>query len=386
MISHPRSIVSVRAAARTAAGCALLIALLGGPAQAQNGPISAADTAEMSPEPDQTIRPILPTPSEPIVLRNRKSVRIERLKIDADVSIDLRDCEDVVIISCNVRSIRAGNVKRLRIYNSFIHDSENNAVNLDGCDDVVVQGNRMERIATGVYAHKSTAVQVVGNLCIDVQGPMPRGQLAQFDKVTGPNNLILGNIAVNHHGRSNPEDTINLYQSVGTADSPIRVENNILLGDPERGSHGFSDSGSGIMLGDGGGQHQLCTGNTLHSPGQVGIGVAGGGDITVASNLVYGETSNVANVGIYTWNQYKDQPTGDVLVADNRVAWVNAQGRNNSYWNGDGFTKVTQRNNRFDDPTIHPGLFPDGSPIYIPPLLHGRDVELPYILPAAAVD
>lgn len=364
----------------------MLVALLGVTAQGQQVPVPAADVAEDAPTADQSIRPISPTPSEAIVLRNQKSVRIEGLQIDDDVSIDLQDCEDVVIIACDVRSIRAGNVKRLRIYNSFIHDSTHNAVNLDECDDVVVQGNRIERVATGVYAHRSTAVQVVGNLCIDVQGPMPRGQLTQFDKVTGPNNLILGNFAINYHGQATPEDMINLYQSTGTAESPIRVENNTLFGDPQRGSQGLSDSGSGIMLGDGGGRHQLCTGNTLLNPGQVGIGVAGGGDIAVTHNLVYGEKSDVANVGIYTWNQYKDQPTGDVLVADNRVAWVNAQGRNNSYWNGNGFTNVTQRNNQFDDRTIHAGMFPAISPIRLPPLLHGKNVEVPYLIPTAIVD
>ncbi len=294
------------------------------------------------------------------------------MSIEDDVSILLENCTDITIITCDLRSIRAAGVTNLRIYNSRIRNSKNNAVSLDGCHDVVVQGNLIENVATGVYAHQSTAVQVVGNLCYDVQGPMPRGQLVQFDKVTGPDNLILGNIAINRHGRSTPEDMINLFQSVGTPDSPIRVEHNHLAGDPERGSQDLSRSGSGIMLGDGGGQHQVCAHNTLVNPGQVGIGVAGGGDIRVVGNTIVGTKSNVANVGLYTWNQY-DAPPGDITVADNRVQWINAEGRSNPYWNGEGFTQVTQQNNAFGDASLNPHTLAPDPTQTVPPIPHGKD-------------
>lgn len=358
-------------------GAALCLGLLPCFAASQNTPPVPDDPIGVWQTPDQEVRSIQPQARDAVVYRNQQDVIIQGLRIDADVSIELYDCENVTIAACDLRSIRASNVKRLRIYNSFIHDSPNNAINLDECDDVVVQGNRMERVASGVYAHRSSAVQIVGNSCIDVQGPMPRGQLVQFDKVTGPRNLILANAAVNHHGRSTPEDMINLFQSTGTAESPIRVELNLLAGDPAVGSRDMSDSGSGIMLGDGGGHHQLAVGNTLINPGQVGIGVAGGGDIAVISNTIVGTRSNVANVGIYTWNQYKTQPAGDIHIVGNRVAWINAAGKNNPYWNGEGFTKVTTDQNRFDDATLQPTT-PE---INLPPLLFGQVAEVPYALP-----
>ncbi|MEM9418861.1 MAG: right-handed parallel beta-helix repeat-containing protein [Planctomycetota bacterium] len=326
----------------------------------------------------QVVRWQQPAPHEPIVLHNQTGITFRSLKIEGDISITLENCKDITIISCDLRSIRASGVDNLRIYNSHLHDSENNAVSLDGCHDVVIQGNLIENVATGVYAHQSTAVQVVGNLCFDVQGPFPRGQLVQFDKVTGLDNLIMGNIAANRHGQSNPEDMVNLYQSVGTAESPIRVELNYLAGDPDVGSEDKSESGSGIMLGDGGGQHQVCFNNTLINPGQVGIGVAGGGDIQVLNNTIVGGRSNVANVGLYTWHQYAEANVGPVLVADNRVQWINAKGLSNPYWNGDGFTKVTRQNNTFGNTDLTTDGFPTVTELTMPPVPHGKEPYYPF--------
>ncbi len=330
---------------------------------------------------DQTIRSIPLKASPAITLRGQSNVVIKGLRIAEDVSIDLDGCEDVVIISCDLRSIKAGNVKRLRIYNSYLHDSPHNAIDLYECSDVVVQGNRIERVSSGVYAHRSTAVQVVGNYCEDVQGPMPRGQLVQFNQVTGPDNLILGNHAVNHHGQSRPEDVINLYKSTGTAESPIRVELNHLAGDPARGSQDKSTSGSGIMLGDGGGRYQVAMDNTLVSPGQVGIGVAGGGDILVQRNTILGTRSNIANVGLYAWNQYPDTPAHPVTLTRNRIDWINSQGISNPYWNGGGFPRVTSDGNTFGDASLRADPPRPPAPAPRPPILHGQDVELPYELP-----
>lgn len=348
-------------------------------------PSGLAQDEEAPANPNEALRPAgqviryqKPAPNNAIVLRNRSGITFRSLKIDDDVSITLENCEDITIISCDLRSIKASGVKNLRIYNSRIRNSANNAVSLDDCHNVVIQGNLMEKVASGVYAHKSTAVQVVGNLCYDVQGPMPRGQLVQFDKVTGAGNLVMGNVAVNRHRQSTPEDMINLFQSVGTADSPIRVELNHLSGDPDVGSQDLSSSGSGIMLGDGGGQHQLCVDNTLINPGQVGIGVAGGGNIQVVGNTIVGQQSNVANVGLYTWNQYKDAASGPVTVAHNRVQWINADGRSNHYWNGNGFTQVTKQNNTFGDATLTADRLPAAANATVPPIPHGQDPYYPF--------
>ena len=175
--------------------------------------------------------------------------------------------------------------------------------------------------------------------------------MVQFDNVTGAENFIRGNHAINEHGKSHPEDVINIYQSSGGKTSPILIEDNYLAGDPVRGSEGMSESGSGIMLGDSGGGHVLCRRNVILSAGQVGIGVAGGSFIRVEDNVIHGRKSNVSNVGLYVWNQ-SGQPSHHVSILRNRVLWVNRSGEDNPWWNGGKVENVEESGNRFGDATL----------------------------------
>jgi hypothetical protein len=333
----------------------------------------------VNPEPQKepSIKCVTPMPSTAISLQDVVKQPIRELKITADPSIELNNCTDIAILSCDVKSIRLFGCKRIRVCNCWIHDSPKVAVNVDGCEDVLIQGNRMERVSSGVWAHKSTKVQVVGNYVEDVVGPMPRGQLAQFDKVSGKDNVIRGNFGVNHRGKSSPEDMISLYQSTGTAESPILIENNYLGGDPKEGSSDKSKSGSGIMLGDSGGEHLLCRRNIVVSPGQVGIGVAGGNNITVEDNTVIGTKSNVSNVGISVWNQTKEKG-GKVTVRSNKVAWINKDDRPNPYWHGGGFSEVIDKDNQFGLADLfHDVPSPPTTPP-LPPIPYGKTVSFPW--------
>jgi hypothetical protein len=47
-----------------------------------------------------------------------------------------------------------------------------------------------------------------------------------------------------------------------------------------------------------------------------------------------------------------DRPGGAVTVRRNRVHWFNHEGTPNPYWNGGGFTEVTEAENRFGDATV----------------------------------
>jgi hypothetical protein len=190
--------------------------------------------------------------------------------------------------------------------------------------------------------------------------------LAQFDNVTGAGNVIRGNYAINEYGRSRPEDVINLFQSRGEEQSPILVEDNYVTGDPVKGSEGKSENGSGIMLADGGGAHQVCRRNVVISAGQVGIGVAGGSFIRVEDNLIYGGKSNVSNVGLYVWNQSK-QPSSHVAFSRNRVQWTYKEGEENSWWNGGGVQNVEQDGNQLADSTLVASLPPPPSEAPLPP-------------------
>jgi hypothetical protein len=175
-------------------------------------------------------------PQEPIVLRGKKDHVIQGVRIvpgdgKAAAGIALYDCENITISCCEIgpvekHAIYAGGCRGLKIVNCWFHDAKGNGLEAYQCTDVLVQGNRMERISTGVYALQSTRVQVVGNYVEDVQGPMPRGQLAQFNNVKGEGNVVSQDYGVNFADKSRPEDLISLFQSEGTEKSPILIEKN----------------------------------------------------------------------------------------------------------------------------------------------------------------
>lgn len=189
------------------------------------------------------------------------------------------------------------------------------ALHIDGADNVTVRNCRIFNSGRGLSAHNSTNVTFENNLFVDV-GFHP----IQFDKVQGGH--IRGNVFGNKLGESSVVDMISVFGS-----HDIVVEDNYATGG------GPSQSGSGIMVGDGGGSNITVRNNRLENPGQVGIGVAGGEHITVENNTVFGEKLAWSNVGIYVWDQ-SGGPCVDITIRDNDVDWTNRDGINNPFWDG----------------------------------------------------
>jgi nitrous oxidase accessory protein NosD len=248
--------------------------------------------------------------------------KAEPLVIDGKADLTISGLD---IANPKGNGITIRNSKRIRIENCKIGQCNGEAVNIYACDGVTVSGNRFEAVSTGVYALESRRIEVIRNRCLDVRGPFPRGQLAQFDKVTGGGNRINQNVALNVLGKSSPEDVINIYKSSGTPDDPIQV-----IGNKIRGG-GPSDSGGGIMTGDGGGAYIVVRGNILVDPGQYGIAIAGGHHIQILGNKVFGKGQPFTNVGIYVWNQSK-APSDGHTVKGNQVRWFNKAGIENPCW------------------------------------------------------
>ena len=143
-------------------------------------------------------------------------------------------------------------------------------------------------------------------------------------------------------GNAVTEDLISLYRSTGTPKSPIKVLRNRLRGG------GRSPSGSGILLGDNGGSHQVAACNTLVEPGQVGIGVASGTNIDVLRNRLFHGPRPWSNLALYVWNQTPAAPCRNVRVEGNDVSWRNAEGESYGWWNGGGCGAVDRSGNDFD--------------------------------------
>ena len=263
--------------------------------------------------------------------------------------IDIDGESNVVIENLHISNpggtcVNISNSSNVTIRNSTIGPCGDEAVYFTDVDTVLVSGNYITDTNNGVLVHRSESVAVDGNAFVNAGR-----NFVQFDKVNGAGSSISGNRGQNELGGSNAEDMLNLYQSNGTASSPIRIVGNYLR---DGGPSGF---GSGIMLGDSGGSHQYVEGNVMVNPGQVGIGVASGQNITVLNNLIYSSSQPWSNVGLYVWNQYSDA-CSDIEVAGNQVNWTAAGGYANAYWGGGGCSNLSVYDNDWDAP-IGPGIF-----------------------------
>ncbi len=301
--------------------------------------------------------------------KNKQHEALENLRFEADVSIHLENCSDVTITCCDLHSVELAECERITFRNCWLHDSPHCGVQTWHVKGLMVQGCRLENLASGVYAIESQQMQVTGCFERNVTGPMPRGQMVQFDKVSGAGNVIRGNYAINDKGKSHPEDVVSIFMSAGAAESPLLIEDNYFTGDPQEGSEGKSATGSGIMLGDFGGSHLCCRRNVILNAGQAGIGVAGGSFITVEDNFIYGTRSKVANVGLYAWNQSKE-PSHDVAVARNRVQWVDPKGEPSSWWDGGGVKNLKVEANQFDAADLAQAIPQPPSKAPMPPGLY----------------
>lgn len=236
--------------------------------------------------------------------------------------------ENLTLGPCGDKGIELRDSKRVIIRNVTISGTRGSAIYIFNSEGVETTGNTISDAGNGIYAERSTAVRVSCNSLEDMRGPIPTGQFVQFNRVEGAGSEIRCNAGRNSPSPDRlPEDAINLYKSSGTAQSPIMVRWNLIIGG------GPSPSGGGIMLGDSGGAYQIAEANTLVDPGQYGVAISSGHNNQLLNNKVFGRQQPFTNVGIYVWNQYP-QPCHSNKVSGNQVRWFNKVGRMNGWWNG----------------------------------------------------
>lgn len=191
------------------------------------------------------------------------------------------------------------------------------AVEFELGDDLVVRSNRMERVSTGVYAPSSTRIVIEHNTVRNIQGPLPRGQMVQFNNVQGGGNLVRCNTLENVPGQSGSvEDHISMYGSNGTPGDPIRILNN-----RTKGGESAEVSGCGVVIGDvTGGNHFVVDGNVIVNSGNCGIGLTAGSNVRITNNTIVSRGQAQANVGLLAWNLYGRGCSGNTLTG-NRIWW-----------------------------------------------------------------
>ena len=273
--------------------------------------------------------------SKPIVWNGVNNAIISKLQITntSGHCISLINCSNITIEDCK------------------LGPSLGNAVDIDHCTNITITNCSMANIASGVYVCTGSGISVTYNDILNVQGPFPRGQMVQFNTVSGTGNRINYNSCDNISGQSNPEDLVNLFKSNGTINDPIQVIGNWIRGG------GPSTSGGGLLAGDNGGSYQLFENNICVNTANEGIEVAGGHDITVNNNTFYSQKTAISGVAISVYNQCID-PSFNITVQNNQTNWTHYSGVLNNLCDAGKSGVITGWSTNIYDPNLNSSILP----------------------------
>lgn len=284
------------------------------------------------------------TKSAPLQYVDKSNFVIDGLDIAASdkPGIALYGCENVII-------------KNSRISPSPLKP----AIYLFNCKNITVIDNTFENVQSGLLASTSQGIKFeyndLTNILGNLRGSTELGVMAQFIVVSGEGNSISHNVCENLPGESYPEDLINISQSKGTAQSPISIKGNWIRGG------GPSTSGGGINLGDLGGAYQIAEDNILVNPGQYGIGISGGSNMTLRNNKVYAAKQHFTNVGIVAANWYEKElgKSINITVANNSINYKNKDGAQNNWWLNSNMEPINGRETNVYNSSITSSILPD---------------------------
>ncbi|MDD4777218.1 MAG: right-handed parallel beta-helix repeat-containing protein [Fermentimonas sp.] len=281
----------------------------------------------------------------PVISHYRKSnFVIEGLEISStntQSAITLDGCENVIIRNC-----KFGPMPLTR------------AIYLNNCKNITIIDCTFENVQSGIRVSTSQGIKFenndVTNIVGKLKGSNSLGQMAQYINVSGAGNSISYNVVENFPGESDTEDIINLYNSNGTAQSPIIVKGNWIRGG------GPSASGGGINLGDGYGSYQIAEDNIVVDPGQYGIGLAGGHDIILRNNKIYGKSQPFTNVGLGACNWYDTKGQSyNITVENNVINFRNKEGMVNSWWFYKNVEPIAGKETNRYDPYLTANILPE---------------------------
>ncbi len=258
--------------------------------------------------------------SEPMHVSNQSDVVIENVRF-----------ENIDGIAINITGSN-----NITVRNCFFNKATEEAINIEGSANITVENCLINGVTTGIYAMQSKTIIIRNNQFVNVRQRSygGRGQFVQFNGVSGDGNVIENNRGENFLDESNPEDLISMFNSSGTAESPISIRNNMFRGG------GPSSSGGGIMTGDYGGSYQIVENNTLLDPGQYGIASAGGNNISLINNKIYAKQQPFTNNPLYVWAQ-AGASCSDIYVMGNRVNWIDKNGEKNGGWDSESCSNTS---------------------------------------------
>lgn len=274
------------------------------------------------------------------------------------------------ITAANGPCIQGSNVTNVHIHDNRIGpcgasiDPNGIGISMEDAAAIQIDHNSFDDIASAFYVTGynggGSDLYFHHNHATRIRGPLPRGQLVQFNNVRGSGNQILCNVSeqTSPGYGAGPEDHINMFSSQGTPASPIRYAYNKIRGG------GPSQSGGGMLAGDNDGAYFIMESNILIDPGQYGIAVAGGHDVQMLNNKVYSPTAHAwSNNGAFVWNQYAP-PCYNITARGNRVYYINRDGLPNAGWNAGNCGTVAgwDTDNNWTDQTLSESIWDEVFP------------------------
>jgi hypothetical protein len=281
-------------------------------------------------------------------------------------AVDVRTSEPVVIEHSNIRS--AGHLIRSKGYAANItvrHTSgyglsptpwsgymkPRRFVALDVFKNLVVEHCYLDQTA-GIYlgvaytgdASTRQTIRIRYNKAVNIDGRVYGGkervQFVQFNyRGEVPHAEIAWNEVINEPGKSAVEDNINIYNSRGTASSPIRIHNNYIQGAFPIPLSATQYSGGGIIMDSPGTDSLSSTAyvqvfeNQLVGLGNYCLGIAGGNNINIYNNraivaATFGdeEPYHFWTSGIWAKDYYKMKNTFANRMHHNTLAVVGQEG------------------------------------------------------------
>ncbi|MES2219068.1 MAG: right-handed parallel beta-helix repeat-containing protein [Pseudomonadota bacterium] len=269
-----------------------------------------------------------------------------------------------VIGPCNGRGIVVSSTSSAIVQNNYVHDVVREAIVTQSNASQTIRYNTIQNAGFGIYVinndNNVTQSNVDYNQINNIIGVTGKNSSAvQFNQVSGPNNTISCNVYYQPSpppaGYTGTCDSFSLYLSSGTANSPVRI-----VGNRINGSGDFWNCG-GIMLTDGdtgagttGPGYVYAGDNYLLNPGNYGIHVSTGHDVTIDNNFIYSDnydfydTSNntygPGRTGLSTFNVYSESCT-NITVTNNTAFFLSSYGGVNNFTFHDTCSPVTQSNN-----------------------------------------
>lgn len=285
-------------------------------------PTTPATTTPVTPVTTTPVTPVTTTPATPTTPNTSTSTTIT---YKASGPIVLSGTHDKVIRGIATASISLYNCYNITIVNCKIGPNKLTGIQTSQCTNIKIDSCYIANVSTGVYAVDSKSISVTNCQAKNMQGPYPKGAFVQFDNVSGANCRVSFNKFENVLGQSYPEDAISMYKSNGLVNDPILIESNWIRGG------GPSITGGGIMLGDNGGSNITAKNNILVDPGQYGMAVSGGTNMSIINNTIYAKAQSFTNVGLYYWNQ-SGLPSSNITISGNKVNFTSQKwGVNNTY-------------------------------------------------------